>query len=85
MKNKYTPTDNTLKMINVAFAVLLTGFGIFLLFKMIVGDVQRPTGVPFLDLNKLQVEFNELDNRHDVQTNGKPDINKFSFGNEEPF
>lgn len=85
MKNKQK--DKLMQIVKILLTILFGVFVLYLLsFLVINDDIDKINStIPTLDTTKLDSVVSKINERQDVQTDGKPDISKFNFGNSEPF
>jgi hypothetical protein len=84
-KNKQE--DKIMKLIKISLLALFAGLFIylceFLIREPAVEEIE--SDIPSLNVSRLNAVSDKINQRQDAQTNGKPNINKFDFGNQEPF
>lgn len=78
--NKYYSLGKYLTIF-IGFCFLLY----LLLFAAVSGRSVKSSSIPVLDKSRLERVSDKLNQRQDVNTQGKPDITKFDFGKNEPF
>lgn len=82
-----TYSDKITKISKLVLIILFLGLTVYLLEffvrKIDIDSTRSP--VPTLEVSKIENISNKLKSRTDVETNGKPDIDNFNFGNIEPF
>ncbi len=72
---------------SIIVLVFILGLFIAYLFSFVFADIKTKNSSNIETLNKAGLtRINSLlDQRKDVDTNGKPDIDSVDIGNEEPF
>ncbi len=66
--------------------ILLLAFLMYLYsFYLIKLDVNKNTNIPSLNVSQINSLKEKISSRKDIDTQGKPNLSTFSFGNPEPF
>jgi hypothetical protein len=83
---KYSLKNNYFKWLVLGLGILFSGFVIVLFgFLFMKTKILKESNIPSLDKVSLEKIITLEESRPDVDTEGKPDITKFNYGNEEPF
>ena len=83
---KYSVRLNYFKWLVLGLGILLSVFVVSLFgFLLRERRLLQESNIPSLDNVSLEKIIIMEESRQDVDTEGKPDISKFNYGNEEPF
>ena len=83
---KYSVRLNYFKWLVLGLGILLSVFVVSLFgFLLRERRLLKESNIPSLDNVSLEKIIIMEESRQDVDTEGKPDISKFNYGNEEPF
>jgi hypothetical protein len=76
-----------MKLAKIVILALLAGFTLYLCEFLVrePGMDGKESNVPSLNVSRLEAISDKINQRQDVSTNAKPNISKFSFGDQEPF
>lgn len=70
----------------IALSTTLLIFVLYLFGYLLLNDRYPMTpSIPVLEKDRLEKIVNWENSKQDVDTQGRPDIMKFNFGNNEPF